>query len=118
MNINKKIAKALVNKTFSEAKELVYKSLYAKASLALDEARYEIASSVFNSPVAETEEETEEVTEDTEQLDELSPELLGRYTRKASTQVGFHGDEKREKGITKAKKKISSKSSSSYKGYS
>lgn len=48
MDITKKIAKAVVNKSFAEAKELVFKSLYAKASLALDEARFAVANSVFN----------------------------------------------------------------------
>jgi hypothetical protein len=48
MDTNKLIAKALLNKSFSEAKELVFKSLYAKSSLALDEARYDVANSVFN----------------------------------------------------------------------
>lgn len=48
MDTNKHIAKALLNKSFAEAKELVFKSLYAKASLALDEARFAVANSVFN----------------------------------------------------------------------
>jgi hypothetical protein len=48
MEINKQIAKALLNKSFAEAKEFVFKSLYAKASLALDEARFVVANSVFN----------------------------------------------------------------------
>ena len=48
MDINKRIARAMLNKSFAEAKELVFKSLYAKSSLALDEARYEVANSVFN----------------------------------------------------------------------
>ena len=48
MDTHKQIAKALLNKTFAEAKELVFKSLYAKASLALDEARFAVANSVFN----------------------------------------------------------------------
>jgi len=48
MDTNKKIAKAMLNKNFVEAKELVFKSLYAKASLAMDEARYDVANSVFN----------------------------------------------------------------------
>jgi len=48
MDTHKKIAKALVNKSFAEAKELVFKSLYAKASLALDEARFAVANAVFN----------------------------------------------------------------------
>jgi hypothetical protein len=48
MDTNKQIAKALLNKSFAEAKELVFKSLYAKASLALDEARFAVANGVFN----------------------------------------------------------------------
>ena len=48
MDTNKHIAQALLNKSFAEAKELVFKSLYAKASLALDEARFAVANSVFN----------------------------------------------------------------------
>jgi hypothetical protein len=48
MDTHKKIAKALVNKSFAEAKELIFKSLYAKASLALDEARFAVANAVFN----------------------------------------------------------------------
>jgi hypothetical protein len=48
MDTNKHIAKALLNKSFAEAKELVFKSLYAKASLALDEARFAVANGVFN----------------------------------------------------------------------
>ena len=48
MDTNKQIAKAMLNKNFVEAKELVFKSLYAKASLAMDEARYDVANSVFN----------------------------------------------------------------------
>jgi len=48
MDTNKHIAKALLNKSFAEAKELVFKSLYAKASLALDEARFVVANGVFN----------------------------------------------------------------------
>ena len=63
--MNKQIVKALALKNFSEAKELVFKSLYAKSALALDEARIEVANGVFNN----TEEETEE-TEETEEIEE------------------------------------------------
>jgi hypothetical protein len=62
MDTHKHIAKALLNKSFAEAKELVFKSLYAKASLALDEARFAVANGVFN--------------EATEQLDEVYPKAL------------------------------------------
>ena len=63
--MNKKIIQALALKNFSEAKELVFKSLYAKSALALDEARLEVANGVFNN----AEEETEE-TEETEEIEE------------------------------------------------
>jgi hypothetical protein len=76
MDTHKKIAKALVNKSFAEAKELVFKSLYAKASLALDEARFAVANGVFNA-----------VEEDVEQIDELSKKTLGSYIRKASSDL-------------------------------
>lgn len=48
MDSTKRIAKAVLNKSFAEAKEGVFKLLYAKASLALDEARLEVANGVFN----------------------------------------------------------------------
>jgi hypothetical protein len=48
MDNNKKIVKALLEKNYVDAKESVFKSLYAKSSLALDEARYDVANSVFN----------------------------------------------------------------------
>jgi hypothetical protein len=48
MDTNKRIARAMLNKSFAEAKELVFKSLYAKSSLALDEARYAVANAIFN----------------------------------------------------------------------
>lgn len=60
--MNKQIVKALALKNFSEAKELVFKSLYAKSALALDEARIEVANGVFNNAEEETE-ETEEIEE-------------------------------------------------------
>lgn len=60
--MNKKIIQALALKNFSEAKELVFKSLYAKSALALDEARLEVANGVFNNAEEETE-ETEEIEE-------------------------------------------------------
>lgn len=69
--MNKQIVKALALKNFSEAKELVFKSLYAKSALALDEARIEVANGVFNN----TEEETEE-TEETEEIEESNMKEL------------------------------------------
>jgi len=62
--MSKNIVKALVTKKFSEAKDLVFKSLYAKAALAMDDARLGVASSVFNSTSDETDEVADEVTEE------------------------------------------------------
>ncbi len=75
MDTHKKIAKALVNKSFAEAKELIFKSLYAKASLALDEARFAVANAVFN--------------EATEQLDEVSPPDMEKMTGSKKTKASF-----------------------------
>ena len=49
MDTTKQLAKAVINKDFAQAKDLVFKSLYARASLALDEARYTVAQSIYNS---------------------------------------------------------------------
>ena len=78
MDINKKIAKALLNKSFSEAKEMVFKALYAKASLALDEARLEVTNSVFNP-----------VQEEDEQIDEVSPPGMEKMTGSKKTKASF-----------------------------
>jgi len=48
MDNNKKIAKALLEKNYADAKEHVFNALYAKASLLLDEQRVAVAEDVFN----------------------------------------------------------------------
>lgn len=48
MDINKKIVKSLLEKNYSEMKDLVFKSLYAKASLLMDEERMAVADVLFN----------------------------------------------------------------------
>ena len=48
MDNNKKIAKALLEKNYADAKEHVFNALYAKASLLLDEQRVAVAEAVFN----------------------------------------------------------------------
>lgn len=48
MDINKKIVKSLLEKNYSDMKDLVYKSLYAKASLLMDEERVVVADVLFN----------------------------------------------------------------------
>jgi hypothetical protein len=78
MDTTKHIAKAVLNKSFAEAKELVFKSLYARASLALDEARLEVAQSVFNT-----------VQEDAKQLDEVSPPGMEKMTGSKKTKASF-----------------------------
>ena len=78
MDTHKQIAKALLNKSFAEAKELVFKSLYAKASLALDEARFAVANGVFNT-----------VEEAVEQIDEVSPPGMEKMTGSKKTKASF-----------------------------
>ena len=61
MDNNKKIVKALLEKNYVDAKESVFNSLYAKASLLMDEERVQIASALFGEATGETEvEETNE----------------------------------------------------------
>ena len=62
MDTNKKIVKALLEKNYVNAKESVFKSLYAKASLLMDEERVKISSSLFAE--AKGEAEVEETKED------------------------------------------------------
>ena len=62
--MSKDIVKALVTKKFSEAKELVFQSLYAKTALAMDDARMGVASSVFNAPAEQVEEGTAGIYDD------------------------------------------------------
>lgn len=118
MDITKKIAKAVVNKSFAEAKELVFKSLYAKASLALDEARFAVANGVFNEaaktsgvPAGASEDKfaahraevkkaghkaklgkgvpAGSMKEETEQLDEVSPPDMEKMTGSKKTKASF-----------------------------
>jgi hypothetical protein len=61
MDNNKKIVKALLEKNYVDAKESVFKSLYAKASLLMDEERVQIASALFGEAAGEAKvEETKE----------------------------------------------------------
>jgi hypothetical protein len=69
MDTNKRIARAMLKKSFAEAKELVFKSLYAKASLALDEARYAVANAIFN------EAELDEMAQTKERAKETGAEI-------------------------------------------
>ena len=48
MDINKKIVKSLLEKNYSDMKDLVYKSLYAKASLLMDEERVAVVDVLYN----------------------------------------------------------------------
>jgi len=120
MDINKKIVKALLEKNYVDAKESVFKNLYAKASLLLDEERVGLAEALFNedkkmgmysddpeektdekkkkknekpSMYEETEEvaeEAEEVDEATEQLDEVSPPGMEKMTGSKKAKSSFH----------------------------
>jgi hypothetical protein len=73
MDTHKKIAKALVNKSFAEAKEMIFKSLYAKASLALDEARFAVANAVFNT--VEEEAELDEMAQTPERARQMKAKI-------------------------------------------
>ena len=77
--MNKQIARALVLKNFTEAKGLIFGSLYAKSSLAMDEARYEITKSMFNAP-EESEETIEEETEQHHRIKDLHTDELIKRT--------------------------------------
>lgn len=74
MDTTKHIARAVLNKNFAEAKELVFKSLYARASLSLDEARYAVADAVFNGQ---------------EQIDEVSPPGMEKMTGSKKVKAAF-----------------------------
>ena len=118
MEINKQIAKALLNKSFAEAKELVFKSLYAKASLALDEARFAVSNAVFNEaakttgvPAGASEDKftaaraeikkaghkaklgkgvpAGSMKEEVDQLDEVSPPGMEKMTGSKKTKASF-----------------------------
>ena len=60
MDTNKKIVKALLEKNYVDAKESVFKSLYAKASVLMDEERVKIAAGLFAEANGEETEETQE----------------------------------------------------------
>jgi hypothetical protein len=116
MDINKKIVKALLEKNYVDAKESVFKNLYAKASLLLDEERVGLAEALFNEDKKmgiysdgedgedkkETKkkktknekpsmyEETEEVSEEVEQIDEVSPPGMEKMTGSKKAKSSFH----------------------------
>ena len=111
--MSKDIVKALVTKKFSEAKDLVFKSLYAKAALAMDDARLGVASSVFNSPLDETEEVTEEVEEELEEVEEVDESNMKELDTERQLKNGYFDDAKSRKAhvnnfyARKAKEKAS-----------
>lgn len=80
MDTNKRIAKSVLNKSFAEAKELIFKSLYAKASLALDEARFVVANAVFNEAAKTTGVPAGSMKEEAEQIDELLTPMRDKIT--------------------------------------
>ena len=118
MDTNRKIVQALLLKDYASLKESVFSLLYAKASLALDEARVAVANAVFNeaseikpSPeraarvkreigkplmyagkkVGTTGIRTAEgkLKEATEQLDEVSPPDMEKMTGSKKTKASF-----------------------------
>ena len=101
--MSKNIVKALVTKKFSEAKDLVFQSLYAKVALAMDDARMNVASSVFNAP-------TEQVEEDYQT--DARAETMGRRIDRADLAAGKaemplpSGKAKSPKAIKKGKRLV------------
>lgn len=88
MDTTKQLAKAVINKNFAEAKDIVFKSLYARASLALDEARYTVAQSIYNASA--------------EQIDEISKATKDSYVAKRGSQMSsmMRGPEKNYPSLT------------------
>ena len=99
--MSKDIVKALITKKFSEAKDLVFKSLYAKAALAMDDARLGVASSVFNSPSDETDEVTEEVTEEVEEGVEVAESNMKELDTERQLKNGYFDNAKSRKATRK-----------------
>jgi hypothetical protein len=93
MDTTKHIAKAVLNKSFAEAKELVFKSLYARASLALDEARLAVANGVFNEGKTASKVPAGvpagAMKEEAEQIDEVSPPDMEKMTGSKKTKASF-----------------------------
>lgn len=114
--MNKQIARALVLKNFTEAKGLIFGSLYAKSSLAMDEARYEITKSMFNTPEESDELQTtdavDSVKEGTGYFDEevkSGKQRSGRpypETKFLGWKVGMNMQTKRTRGIAEATDKL------------
>lgn len=114
MDTNRKIVQALLLKDYASLKESVFSLLYAKASLALDEARVAVANAVFN-------EATEQLDEDL-QTPEREKQMKRRITRlkdriddthneveahdNAPENLGWRGVERGEKRLRKLGDKL------------
>ena len=107
MDTNKHIAKALLNKSFAEAKELVFKSLYAKASLALDEARFAVANGVFNA--VEEEAKLDEMAQTRERSDEMDMKQKVAADKWYNSVMGKKGSLKNTKAANKKLAKVADK---------
>lgn len=96
MDINKEIVKALLEKDYTGAKESVFKSLYAKASLALDEVRFDVANGVFNT--VEEEAELDEMAQTAERSREMRKVIKSRTATAAkraddAREADFYGQD-------------------------
>ena len=92
--MHRKIIQSIMLEKFAKAKELVFKSLYAKSALSLDEARRGVASFVFNTLEEEEEEEETEVQESN--MKEIDTDRLLKKWRKDHVS-NFHLRKAKEK---------------------
>jgi exonuclease VII small subunit len=90
MDTNRKIVQALLLKDYASLKESVFSLLYAKASLALDEARVAVANAVFN--------EASEI--------KPSPERAARVKREIGKPLMYAGKKAGTTGIRTAEGKL------------
>jgi hypothetical protein len=90
MDTNRKIVQALLLKDYASLKESVFSLLYAKASVALDEARVAVANAVFN--------EASEI--------KPSPERAARVKREIGKPLMYAGKKAGTTGIRTAEGKL------------
>ena len=105
MDTNKRIARAMLNKSFAEAKELVFKSLYAKSSLALDEARYTVANAIFNEAELDEMAQTAERKKETDREEKKLTGTLAKRSKawREHPEKGSSGERDAEHEFDKAR---------------
>lgn len=79
---------AVANDDFRAAETLFQELISSKVSDTLDAQRVEVAADLYGTP--EVNDDVEEVEEETEQIDELSKDMLKSYVKKAVDNKGMH----------------------------